>query len=318
MSKFRFWSTVIFAIIFGVLGVLGAGILPLPSPFSINQSKTIYALIGVLLALMAVGKVSGWVVAKTTILITNLIGRLAIEIINQVYKLAAKGWSLTPALERILSEVGGTEEKHFQGGIIVDTSSIIDGRMLEVAKTGFLSGPILIPNFVLSELQQVADSADGLKRARGRRGFEIINHLKKIPGIKLQVLEEEVAGKNVDDKLIRLGKKLHSRVLTCDFNLNRVATLSGVKVLNLNDLTNALKTLPVPGEKLNIQVIQEGKDKKQGVGYLTDGTMVVVQNAASLIGQEIEVEVNKIIQGPSGRILFGRSEDRNTRISENK
>lgn len=306
MTKFRFWATVATASVLGLIGVMLGGALPLPAPFTVNQTRAVYALIGVLIGLLTFVQVSAWVVRTVTHLTKQIVTRLASEIINQFTHLSSRGLSLLPTSGH--SEHSSLTDEHLSigGAMILDTSSIIDGRILDVAKTGFLSGLILVPGFVLNELQQVADSADAVKRSRGRRGFEIIDHLKKIEGVKLEVWDKDLAGKTVDDKLVRLGKSLNGRVVTCDFNLNRVATLRGVRVLNLNELANSLKTLPIPGEKLRVKIIQLGKDKNQGVGYLTDGTMVVIKEAAPLVGQEIEIEVGKIIQGPAGRMIFGK------------
>lgn len=190
--------------------------------------------------------------------------------------------------------------------LILDTSAIIDGRILDIAKSGFVSGLILIPKFVLAELQQVSDSKDDLKRQRGRRGFEIIEELKKIKGVKVEVWDKEQAGKAVDDKLLNLSKSLHGKILTCDFNLNQVARVFGVSVLNVNDLANAVKTTTLPGESLEIKIVHIGKDSSQGIGYLADGTMVVVTDAADKIGQNLKIEVTKALQIPQGRMIFGK------------
>lgn len=191
--------------------------------------------------------------------------------------------------------------------LILDTSAIIDGRILDIARTTFVSGLILIPQFVLTELQQVADSQDGLKRARGRHGFETLEELKKVKAVKLEVWDKEQNGKTVDEKLLNLAKNLHGRIITCDFNLNRVALVSGIGILNVNDLANAVKVIALPGEDLEIKVVHLGKDKNQGVGYLSDGTMVVVSEAAEQIGQTIKVEVTKNIQTPAGRMIFAKA-----------
>lgn len=190
--------------------------------------------------------------------------------------------------------------------LILDTSAIIDGRVLDIAKTGFVSGLVLMPKFVLTELQQVSDSKDDLKRQRGRRGFQILEELKKVKGIKIEVWDKEQGGTNVDEKLLNLGKNLHGRIVTVDFNLNKVAQVSGVSVLNVNDLANALKTVALPGESLEVKIVHLGKDPTQGVGYLSDGTMVVVQDAADEIGQTLKVGVTKILQIPQGRMIFGK------------
>lgn len=190
--------------------------------------------------------------------------------------------------------------------LILDTSAIIDGRVLDIAKVGFLSGLILVPRFVLTELQQVADSSDDLKRGRGRRGFETVEELKKIKGVKLEIWDKDQAGKAVDEKLINLAKSLNGKIVTTDFNLNKVATLANLTVLNVNDLSNSVKTVALPGEVLKIKIVHIGKDTKQGVGYLDDGTMVVVTGGADKIGQSIEVEVTKNLQIPAGRMIFGK------------
>lgn len=191
--------------------------------------------------------------------------------------------------------------------LILDTSSIIDGRILDIARVGFISGLVLIPKFVLTELQQVADSSDDLKRQRGRRGFDTLEELKKIKGIRIEVWDKEQGGKTVDDKLLSLTKSLHGRIITTDFNLNRLAMVFSISVLNVNDLANALKTISLPGEKFEIKIVHLGKDRLQGVGYLADGTMVVVTDAADEIGKDLKVEVTKNIQTPAGRMIFAKT-----------
>lgn len=290
--------------VLGLIGYFLGGIFP---SFS-GQTRYFLSLLGVLIGLLTFSQLTAWVIRTATHLAAEMVVKIASEVINQFTHLASRGWSLLPSTPLKPSSSNSdfqSVQKGLQGAVILDTSSIIDGRVLDVVKSGFISGILLVPNFVLIELQQVADSADSLKRARGRRGFEVIEHLKKVEGVKLEIWDKDLAGKIVDDKLIRLGKILHGRILTCDFNLNRVASLSGVRVLNLNELSNALKALPIPGEKLEIKIVHQGKDKNQGVGYLSDGTMVVVKEAVAFMGQEVEVEVSKIIQGPAGRMIFG-------------
>jgi uncharacterized protein YacL len=189
--------------------------------------------------------------------------------------------------------------------IVVDTSSIIDGRILDIVKTGFLEARFVVPRFVLNELQALADSTEHLKRQRGKRGIEILHSLKKEPGVEVIINEQEIEGaKSVDVKVATLAKILDAKVLTTDYNLNRLAQLEGIKVLNVNDLANALKPILLPGEKLSLKLIKEGKEANQGVGYLDDGTMVVVENARWLIGKKVDVEVTSVLQSPSGRIIF--------------
>lgn len=205
----------------------------------------------------------------------------------------------------------GEERRSFQNPMILDTSAIIDGRILEVAKTGFMDGTLLVPRFVLGELQHIADSADPLRRSRGRRGFEVIEDLKKLgDGVKVAVTSIDFPKTpKADDKLVQLGKRLHAKVITTDYNLNKVAKISGIKILNVNELANSIKTVLLPGEKMTVKVIQEGKERHQGVGYLQDGTMVVVEGGAKLVGQTVETEVSRIFQTVAGRMIFVKPRD---------
>ena len=196
--------------------------------------------------------------------------------------------------------------------ILLDTSVIIDGRVGDIAKTGFLPGTLLIPRFVLNELQYIADSPDGLRRARGRRGMETIAELQKLPNVMVRVSDIDVDGmREVDDKLVVLARQLKCPILTNDYNLNRVAELQGVTILNINELANAVKSVVLPGEILRINVIQEGKEYGQGVGYMDDGTMVVVENGKDVIGEYSEVTVSKILQTAAGRMIFARVDESN-------
>jgi len=194
--------------------------------------------------------------------------------------------------------------------ILLDTSVIIDGRVADIAKTGFLPGTLLIPRFVLNELQYIADSPDGLRRARGRRGMDTIGELQKLPNVLTRVSDIDVDGtREVDDKLVILARQLKCPVLTNDYNLNRVAELQGVTILNINELANAVKSVVLPGEVLRINVIQEGKEYSQGVGYMDDGTMVVVENGKDVIGEYREVTVTKVLQTAAGRMIFARVDE---------
>lgn len=193
--------------------------------------------------------------------------------------------------------------------ILLDTSVIIDGRIADIARTGFLPGSLLIPRFVLQELQFIADSPDGLRRQRGRRGLEVISSLQKQPGIPVRISDMDVEGvREVDDKLIILARQLRCPILTNDYNLNRVAELQGVPVLNVNELANAVKSVLLPGEMLTVRVIQEGKEANQGVGYMDDGTMVVIENGKEYLDRQIDVVVTKVLQTAAGRMIFARPE----------
>ena len=189
--------------------------------------------------------------------------------------------------------------------VILDTSAIIDGRIADVIDTRVIDTQIIVPRFVLNELQQVADSQDKLKRNRGRRGLDILNRLRKARGVEVQEVElPEVEG--VDAKLVRLAKNLDARIVTTDFNLNKVAQVQGVEVVNLNDLANALRPVLLQGEKLTIKIIKHGETAGQGVGYLEDGTMVVAEECAGRVGQQVELTVTNVLQTSAGRLVFGR------------
>ena len=190
---------------------------------------------------------------------------------------------------------------------VLDTSVIIDGRIADVAETGFLGGTLIIPNFILTELQQVADSPDSSKRQRGRRGLDMLQRLRNNSKLDIQIVETDFpAVKEVDLKLIELGKQLDSVIVTNDFNLNKVSQLRGVSVLNINELANALKPVVLPGEAMRVFILKEGKEYNQGVAYLDDGTMVVVDNARRLIGKTTDIAVTSVLQTTAGKMIFGR------------
>lgn len=195
---------------------------------------------------------------------------------------------------------------------ILDTSVIIDGRIVDIFKTRFLSGKIIIPKFVLRELQQIADSTDPIKRQRGRRGLEILNIIQNESKIDITIHEQDFTTTNeVDAKLVLLAKLLEAKILTVDFNLNRVASIQGIKVLNINELANALKPVVFPGEEMHIKLIKEGKEHNQAVGYLDDGTMVVVEDGRKLLGQDVKVAVTSVLQTQAGRMIFTKLEKNN-------
>lgn len=193
--------------------------------------------------------------------------------------------------------------------ILLDTSAIIDGRIMDICKTKFISGKLVIPKFVLRELQQIADSSDPIKRQRGRRGLEILNNLHKESGMDISIHEEDFPETpEVDAKLVKLGKLMEAKILSVDFNLNRVASVQGIKVLNINELANALRPVVFPGEQMHLKLIKEGKEHNQAVGYLDDGTMVVVEDARRFIGQEVRVSVTSVLQTQAGKMIFTRLE----------
>ena len=193
---------------------------------------------------------------------------------------------------------------------ILDTSVIIDGRILEIMKTGFLEGPIVIPEFVLVELRHITDSSDGLKRTRGRRGLDILNKIQEEYGIEIYNTDSEKAIKEipeVDVKLLKLAQIIKGKVVTNDFNLNKVAAIKEVPVLNINELANAMKPMVIPGETMTVTLIKQGKDQNQAVAYLDDGTMIVVENGRKKIGQTVEIMVTSVLQTAAGRMIFGKT-----------
>jgi uncharacterized protein YacL len=188
---------------------------------------------------------------------------------------------------------------------ILDTSVIIDGRIADICETGFIEGNVVIPQFVLHELQKIADSADSLKRTKGRRGLDILNKMQKQVDLNVRIIDQDFPKlRDVDSKLIALAKKMNGKILTNDFNLNKVAELHGVTVLNINQLANALKPVVLPGEIMKVQIIKEGKEQGQGIGYLDDGTMVVVESARKYLGKNVDVAVTSVLQTTAGRMIF--------------
>jgi uncharacterized protein YacL len=210
-----------------------------------------------------------------------------------------------------LGGVFGGEKSGQKSFKILDTSVIIDGRIADIAETGFLDGLIVIPQFVLRELQLVADSADSLKRNRGRRGLDILARLQKTASVQIQIVEDDFPSvREVDMKLIELAKLYEGKIITNDFNLNKVAQLQGVAVLNINELANSLKPIVLPGEIMRVFILKEGKEYNQGVAYLDDGTMVVVDNARKMIGKTIDISVTSVLQTTAGKMIFGKWDER--------
>lgn len=195
-------------------------------------------------------------------------------------------------------------------GKLLDTSSIIDGRIAEICSTGFLEGPLLVPVFVLEELQLIADSSDVLKRNKGRRGLDILKQMQEDKYVEVRIINDDFDDvQGVDSKLVRLGRKLNAKVVTNDYNLNKVAALQGVVVLNINDLANALKPARIPGETMNVLIVKAGKEENQGVAYLDDGTMIVVENGHQYIGKTVPVTVTSVLQTSAGRMIFVKIAD---------
>jgi uncharacterized protein YacL len=211
-----------------------------------------------------------------------------------------------------LGGIFGGEKQGKKSYKILDTSVIIDGRIADIAETGFLDGIVVIPQFVLRELQLVADSADSLKRNRGRRGLDILQRIQKIASLDVQIVEDDFPTvREVDMKLIELAKVYDSsKIITNDFNLNKIAQLQGVQVLNINELANSLKPIVLPGEAMKVFILKEGKEYNQGVAYLDDGTMVVVDNARKMIGRNVDISVTSVLQTTAGKMIFGKFDER--------
>jgi len=272
------------AVVGGIFGVTGALVIShLLSLTSLEKASISYVQITLLLLLGYVGLVVG----------------------------ASKGDLLN------LAAMGGLFSAERQGrksSKILDTSVIIDGRIADICETGFIEGPLLLPQFVLRELQLVADSTDPQKRNRGRRGLDVMQRIQKITSVHVQIVEEDFPQvREVDLKLIELAKKIEGKILTNDFNLNKVAQLQHVPVLNINELANALKPVVLPGEIMRVFILKEGKEYNQGVAYLDDGTMVVVDNAKKMISKTIDISVTSVLQTTAGKMIFGKYENNRQR-----
>ena len=255
-------------------------------------------LIGMLISSQDINTVPGEMKVFSTIVLAFFMGYIGLMVG------AAKGEFLDlSALGGIFADKNAVKRDYK----VLDTSVIIDGRIADVAETGFLGGTLIIPQFILTELQQVADSPDSSKRQRGRRGLDMLQRLRNNNQIDIQIVETDFpAIKEVDLKLIELGKELEAVIVTNDFNLNKVSQLRGVSVLNINELANALKPVVLPGEAMRVFILKEGKEYNQGVAYLDDGTMVVVDNARRLIGKTADVAVTSVLQTTAGKMIFGR------------
>jgi uncharacterized protein YacL len=213
---------------------------------------------------------------------------------------------------RLVREGGFRSSARARNGdvVLLDTSVIIDGRIADISQTGFIGETILVPRFVLNELQHIADSSDALRRNRGRRGLDMLNKLQKDSVVPIRITDMDIEDvREVDDKLVMLAKRLHCPIITNDYNLNRVAELQGVVVLNINELANAVKAVFLPGETMQVRIIQEGKEVGQGVGYLDDGTMVVVESGRRYMNKTIEATVTKVLQTAAGRMIFAQPQD---------
>ena len=229
-------------------------------------------------------------------------------LLGLLYFGATAGWTIGSrfSIKDIIANFQGQSDFYTKRKIL-DTSVIIDGRIADIFETGFLEGPMLIPQFVLKELQAIADSPDSVKRNRGRRGLSILRKMQKKTDISVEIWEQDFPGiREVDSKLMELAKHLNAKIVTNDYNLNKVAQLRGVEILNINELANALKPVVLPGEQMNVKILREGKEHNQGVAYLDDGTMVVVDDARTHIDQSVKVEVTSVLQTTAGKMIFAK------------
>ncbi|MCI0769402.1 MAG: PIN domain nuclease [Chloroflexi bacterium] len=233
-------------------------------------------------------------------LVVSLVGSIAVALVREQELLRLL--RLMPDGERSASPASG-------GGcnsILLDTSAIIDGRIADVNRTGFIHHTLIVPRFVLDELRHIADSPEAMKRTRGRRGLDVLTRMQRESGNPIEIVDSRTGDADVDGELIDLARRMPASILTTDFNLNRVAAIQGVKVLNINDLANALRPVLVPGEAMYIRIVQDGKEAGQGLGFLDDGTMVVVEGGRPFIGSDTEVTVTRVLQTSAGRIIFAQ------------
>jgi len=282
----------------------------------VSLKKLIIGVLGLIIGLLisalfntAISKIPGIIGEFMPVVISIMLGLAGIYIFITQEKLILnfferffkdlKFLKMTSEAEKVEVMTVGRQE------LVVDTSVIIDGRIEDILKTGFILGKLIIPKAVIHEMHKISDFHDNLKRSRGRRGLEILENIRKMKNVDLQIIEDDFPDiKEVDEKLIRIAKKRKSYILTIDYNLNKVAQIQKINVLNINELANALRAIILPGEQLEIKVVQEGKEKKQGVGYLPDGTMVVIEGGDKYIGETVNAEVSRIFQTVAGRMIF--------------
>ncbi len=299
------WGKLDATLLTGALSGVGVGLLAVLIEFLVTRLKMAHILTVVLCLLFSI------FLTDILVLFPLIRGDFAVRyyagaILIIFYVLLLICYTKRRDIEDLFTNLGILKQQESRYKVL-DTSAIIDGRIADISKIKFLEGEILIPKFVLNELQQIADSSDTLKRNRGRRGLDILNRVQKEIDIPVRIIDTDFPELvDVDSKLIKLAQHLGAKVVTNDFNLNKIAQLQNVPVLNINDLANALKPVVLPGEGLNITIIKEGKESSQGVGYLDDGTMVVVDNGRRYIGSNVNVVITSTLQTSAGRMIFGK------------
>ncbi|MCH8821468.1 TRAM domain-containing protein [Patescibacteria group bacterium] len=288
-------ARLVIGIVFGTAGYYLATVFVNPPEEGVRQGvRIILAIFAGGLSMYLVPLITKWVGYWSSLFSK----RVANEIISQL------------RLPRIPNPVRigiDRESKKWVNPMVMDTSALIDGRIADIVESGFLYGTLIVPDIVLSEMRHIADSSEGLKRGKGRRGFDVLERIKKSKGIKTIIYDTgQNSLKNVDDRLLKMAKMWRAKMITTDFNLNKLATVSGVKILNVNELSNSIKVPLIPGEELNVKVIQEGKEKNQGIAYLPDGTMIVVEEGDKYLGKNVSVRVSRSLQTAAGRMIFAK------------
>jgi len=296
-------------------GVIALVIIGIPFAFDLfkeklNKEGLLAVTIGFVIALGSFGLFFPVIKSLGTVVTWGVFGALS-SVVSYVFYITYKdGMFQTTGIKKneLKSDIAGGE--HLPK--ILDTSIVIDGRIIDLASTGFIEGDLIVPSFVLREIQLISDSADSLKRNRGRRGLEMLNALQKRADLEVKISYVDYPDtREVDAKLVRLAKDMGGKLITNDFNLNKVAELQDVEVLNINNLANALKPVVLPGEDMEVQVVKEGKDENQGIGYLEDGTMVVIENGGKLLGKKLKVGVTSVIQTNAGKMIFTKVASKN-------
>lgn len=294
--KFKFLLRPLLALIFAILGVVGIRAARFADIFQANEN-----------ILLVIGALSFAILGYILPDILELTGKAGIAALaRQLVRYLPSPPSPNLRVPRMPFRKNSSNNQKHINPLVIDTSALIDGRIVDIVKTGFIYGTFLILPSVVSELHNLADGSNDLKRARARRGLDYLSELQKVKFIKVLILKSEPEGRDVDDKLVEFAQKIKGKIVTLDFNLNKVAKVNRVAVLNVNELASAVKTAVLPNDRLTLQIIAEGRGKDQGVGYLEDGTMVVVEYGSELVGDKVEVIVQRVLQTEAGKMIFAK------------